>query len=459
MQTSPDEEIYLSLMEDVGDHTGKRGDYRRRYLNYPYPQRLAVLSDVVKLHILRERGDIPQYLELQEQIFALAPDQKRPQDIALLAIMRWLQGQIEVIKPVTSEQEVLVISMAIWGEEYTKRVLEYNFKTLMARGNLPSLAVEKKIILFIQADEAARKTIEAAPITLQMRAIGAHLDFAMIPDEITPKDQEMTYWMLGAGATLALEYAKAFKATFHHSYPDIIYSDNFFSELFRLSKEHKAILAPGMRSDESLMIPELQAYVKEHSISIPSDTLMALHMNCLHIVAWPYLVNNRSSAWVYPNSHVMLWESEDHIYFNSPHLNILWLDYSIIKNLPVRFYMTLDSELDLIIKGDDFYIPRKEDKLYMHELSSPERAAIDDNYAHAVDVALTIWARLKHRDVLKFFIRGMAVAINREIRPIPENVITYEQAKAERKFLYNSFVSLDPYAKLPGERWHKGRVF
>lgn len=452
--------IYQEIMDDVSAMRGSEDTPPTRYERYPYPQRLAILSDILKLHTLRERGDITRYLELQEEIFELDPTRVRNHDFALYTMMHWLQSQMDIITPATAEKDVLVITMAVWGGEYTQRMLDFNFKSMMSRENLPSIAVEKRIIIYIQTDQTGMDIIETSEIALRMRAIGVHFEYTVIPDDLLSMitgDTEMAYWMLGAAATLGIHYAKSLHASYHHSYPDVIYSNKFFSEVLRLSKEHKAILAPGFRSDEEMLKPLLKDYNKD-VISVPSADLMALHLNCIHAVAWPYMVNNRNSIWSYPLSHVMLWESEEALHISSPHLNILWLDYEMIKDLESRFYMTLDSEMDFICKDEDYYIPREQDEIYMPELSYPERASMVDSYDDAMNVSHLIWSRIKRRDVLKFFIRGYRVKINRNIRPVPENVILNAQAVAERKYLYNTLLSTDPYARST-KRTHVGRVF
>lgn len=195
-------------------------------------------------------------------------------------------------------------------------------------------------------------------------------------------------------------------------------------------------------------------------LSIPSPDLLAHHMNCLHLAAWSYLVNNRQYAWSYPQNHVLIWESPNSITINSPHLNALWLDFSVIKDLPARFYWTLDSEMDLICKGEDFYIPQECDDLYQAELSPPDRQAIADTYVEAITCARQLWAALTHRDTLKFFLRGMQTKLNPEIRkcgkPLSTNLIA-----SETNYLFNTILSCDPYAggDLLVSRTHEGRFY
>lgn len=454
--------LYESVMKSIDEFTGMEGHNQPRYKQYPYPQRLSVLSDTVKIHTLREHGNIGRYLEAQAEIFALAPSQARKQDKTLYSIIQWLNTQMKAINPRPPENAV-VISLLVFGKEYIDKMLNYTFKSLMAFENLPCLVVEKRVIIYLQTDAGGQSRIEKAPVTLAIKALGVHFEYAIIPDEIIAKlgGDEMTYWMLGACASLALHYAKSLGAAFHHSYPDIVYSNKFFSELLRLSKGNKSILGPGMRSDESLLIPMLKKYCKAAAISIPAADLMAHHMNCLHMVAFPYVVNHRPVNWYYPQNHVLLWESETHMHFNSPHVNAWWLDYSVIKDLPARYYQTLDSELDLICKGEDFYMPDGGDDLYQAELSPADRASIRDMYGDVGTCARTIWAAVSSRDTVKFFIRGMKVPINREIRPEQPGCFPEAQIRAEKNFLFNTMMASDPHTRVDAKRKraHAGSLF
>lgn len=462
--TYPDYPIHKLIMRAVDEYTGKEGNSQLRFEThpYPYPQRLGVLNDTLKMHILREKGDIKEYLSLQEQVFTLCPEQTRKQETALYKIIQWLDIQMQKVIQ-KHDVEALVISMAVWGDSYTRKMLDYTFKSLMSFNNLPCLVLEKRVILHIQTTEKDRLTIEGSDIVKRMRAIGVVFEYVIITDEVKTLlvDVDTNYWMIGACASLALWFSSINGAAFHHSYPDMVYSGKFFSELLRLSKSHKAILGPGMRGDESLLIPALTPYTTQEGLSVGAADLMAHHMNGLHLVAFPYVVNNRPKVWTYPQNHVILWESDQSVHFNSPHLNAWWLDHSIIKDLPPRYFWTFDSELDLICKEENYYIPQSCDDLYAAELSAPDRASVRDIYTTALGCAQNMWNVVGHRDVLKFFLRGMIVPLNRTIRPRHEGCFSAEQLRDERNFLFNTILSCDPYEndRFNRPRTHVGRIY
>lgn len=457
-----DIEIYKILLEAFNNYTGLKENDLPRYETYQYPQRLGRLSENLIERILRQMGDIELYLKLQAEIFKLAPEQSSILEMRIFAVINWLKDEMDKIKPVTPEKNLLVISMAVWGEQYTKKMLDYNFRSLMAYENLPCLCLEKTVILHLQTDEKTKKTILEAPIVTAMKAQGVIFEFSIIPSGLVNilKDGEIAYWMLGACASLGLEYAKSISAAFHHSYPDIFYSDKFFSECLSLSKTHKAILGSGFRSDESLMIPALSPYLTPLTLSIPAGDLIAHHLNNIHRCAWGNMVNNRPSYWLYPQSFVQMWESEEYFHLNIPHVMGYWLDNSVIKNLPKRFYHTMDSEMDFLIKGENYYMIN-DDEVYQCELSAPDRQTLFDSYVREDTVSQVIWNAISYRDTAKFFCREMKIKINRKIRPLPINYIPEKHVETMQRQLYNSLMALDPFSgiTLATPRTHLGYIF
>jgi hypothetical protein len=336
-------------------------------------------------------------------------------------------------------------------------------KSLMAEGNLPFITKHKHVIFYVQTNTAGRDTIEKSDITWKMKALGVHVQYVIISDDLISliTNDTAVYWMLGAAASLGIQYARKAGAAFHHSYPDFIYSDRFFSELFRLSQTHKSILTPGHRADESQFLPSLESYTSE-VISVPAADLVALHMNHIHINAWSCVVNNRMANRWYPQKHILIWESDDTIYFNCPHASVMWLAYEVIKDIQPRYFMTLDSELDLICKEGDFYIPQRCDDLYSVEFSNQARAPVQDLWVKTDDYTKYMWSVITHRDLIKFFVRAMEVPINRAIRPLPANqMLSKEQIFVERGTLYNAIVANDLYdgVILGRPRWHVGKIF
>ncbi len=441
---TPDVPVYQEIQQVIRGYMNEDAE-SKMYACFPYPQRYYALCEMLRHHVLKEAGDIKHYLTLRERIKVDPKYQESSFDRLVDLQQKWLFDQMRELQPFESSKPKLVISILMYGESYTKKFLNYGLKSMMA--SLP--LEEMQIIFHIQTDEKTKAKIPMID--------GAHIEFAIIPDEIiaqlTPGNP--TYWMLGTASSLGLHYAKKSGAAFHQSYPDMIYSDKYFQELLRLSKSHHNILGLGMRADESMLYPEIAPYCKD-IFSIPAADLMALHLNCWHISIHPNLVNNRPDFMIYPQTHILVWESENCVHFNSPHMAPIWISAETLRDLPDRFYMTNDSEMDLICKGLDFYIPQEQDELYSVECSEQGRSQFNQQYGDAALLGDFFWNLIGSRDLFKIFVKGMKVKLNRDIRPLHIKVMTSENVLAEQRHVFNSISSADPFR---GMSFKRGRCY
>lgn len=468
-RSPPDAQIFNEIIQARRNFLGIMDWGHPRYPVYDYPQRLCLLSDMNRVYILREIGDTQKFIEYEEQINAMPGKEASPQDKCTLDMAYWTDNAIKTMQSIESEKEKVIICLLAYGKEYLKKCIDLMLKSLMSEGNLPTLCKEKQPIFYIQTDKAGKETLENAPIVGKIKELGVLFEYVIIPDSLIEQiDIQSIYWLVGAAATVGIEYARANNAVFHHSYPDIIYSNNFFSELLRLSKGHKSILSPAHRTDEAVLIPNLKPYENDECLSIPSSDLVALSLNCLHMCHYPTLINNRPHMWSYPQHHYIMWETHEFVHFNCPHLNAIWLSAETISKAPQRFYISLDSELDFMCEGENYYIPQENDDLYLIEFSNQGKAKVEDLYVDHTNYANYFWKLSTNRDNFKFFVRGMKLRINRDIRPIKNaepwqvgNVMDDEGAMSEKVFLINVIQSKDPGVgtTLTRPRTHVNRIY
>lgn len=466
---SPDFQIFNEIIQARREFLGIFEWGHPRYEHYDYPQRLCLLSDMNRVYILREIGDIARFLDFEYRINKMAGKEPSPQDDCILQMVEWTDTAIKTMTSIQSDKEKVAISLLCYGESYTNKCLDVAFKSLMANGNLPTLCQYKQPIMYVQTDEESKAKLEATPIVGKMKEIGVLFEYCIIPDALIKQiDQASVYWLVGAAATVGIEYARVNNAVFHHSYPDIIYSDKFFSELLRLAQSHKSILSPAHRSDESSIVPALQPYNRGDNISVPAQDLVALSLNHLHMCHWPTLVNNRPHMWTYPKHHYIMWETFNVVHFNCPHLNAIWLSPETISKAPKRFYISLDSELDFMCEDENYYIPQECDDLYLVEFSNQGKQKVEDQFVPSDHYAQYFWSMSTNRDNFKFFVRGMKQKINRNVRPAkmkdpwqPGNVMDDEGAMNEKVFLVNTIQAKDPGVgtTLTRPRTHVGRIY
>lgn len=461
-ESSPDYRVFNEIIKLRQDFLGMPQWGHPRYSIYDYPQRLCLLSDMNRVYTLRELGDMPKFLELENAINKMPGKGASPQDTCILDMTNWTLDTINTMKvhKTASMKQKVIITLLVYGESYTQKCLDIMFKSLMTEGNLPSLCRHKTVIFHVQTDNIDR--FDKAPIIQKIKDLGAHFEYVEIPDELMKQiDSTSVYWLIGAAATIGIEYARKNNASYHHCYPDIVYSNNFFAELLRLTKLSPSILAPAHRSDENVLLPSIKPYENDDCISVPSPDLVALGLNAIHMCHWPTIVNNRPGNWSYPQSHTLIWETHHFVHFNCPHLNAWWLSAEAIEKIPQRFYISLDSELDFLCEGENYYIPQENDELYMVEFSNQGKQKVEDIYTDASNYASYFWKLSTNRDNFKFFIRGMKQKINRFLRPAKSNILDEASCMNEKVFLINMVQSRDPGVgtTLSRPRTHLNKIY
>ena len=459
-ETDPDHSVFNDIIEMRRNFLGMHDWGHPRYSVYDYPQRLCLLSDMNRVYTLREVGGIKKYLELETEIKSMPGKEDSPQDKCIYDMAQWTQDTIDAMKFYESDKDKVIFTLLVYGDEYTKKCLDYTFKSMMTPGNLPVICKEKRVIFHVQTDDPNR--LESAPIVAKMKELGAHFEYVIIPPDLMKQiDVSSVYWLIGAAATIGIEYARTCNAAYHHCYPDIIYSEKFFSELLRIIPLAPSILAPAHRGDEAVLLPSIKPYETEDVISIPSPDLVALGLNAIHMCHWPSIVNNRPAMWSYPQTHTLIWETLGTVHFNCPHLNAYWLSKEVVAKSPQRFYISLDSELDFLCEGENYYIPQENDELYIVEFSNQGKQKVEDVYLDAASYAIMLWKLITNRDNFKFFARGMKLKINRALRPAKENTMDENSCMNEKVYLLNTIQSRDPGVgtTLQRPRTHLNRLY
>lgn len=463
IEDQPDYPIYAEIMKCCEEYTGMSGANVATYFMHPYPQRLYTLNHLLRWHQFREEGDIKRFLRLSEQLEALPGRQSHANDHFVVNLAKWLEDSLAEMKPldVTTPREKVVISVMAWGKDFVQRMNDYLFKSWFADGNMAYLASQKLVILNFHTTMDWIEAISSSEYGKKLQDLGVRFATTIIPKELTEGiNRDTIYWLVGASATLGINYAKVNGAAYHHSCPDAIYSSNYFKELLRLSGEHENILQIAMRTDECSMMKALMDYETESALSIPSEDLVAHSLNSLHITETLSLMNNRPALEAIPVGHKLYWESDNTLHMQSPHVNAAWLSFNSIKELPQRFYHSIDSELDLICRGANFYIPKAEDHLYIAELSHQSAYPTNDGYLHVREYGDLFWKVISIRDLLKFFYPGMTIAINRNLRPNAP-VMSEKQIVQEKEQLRYCILMADPFKgkKMARERLHDQQMY
>src|SRR5579862_3409932 len=120
---APDYRIFCEIIELRRKFLGIMDWSHPRYEIYDYPQRLCLLSDMNRIYILREIGDLTRYLKYEQEIRQMEGKTNSPQDQCIFDMAEWTYKSIKEMKPFSSEKPRIVLSLLCYGEEYTKKCL------------------------------------------------------------------------------------------------------------------------------------------------------------------------------------------------------------------------------------------------------------------------------------------------------------------------------------------------
>lgn len=434
----PDQQLY----DDITDEATKRftelsiqGGEIHNYFLYPYPQRLHILREMLRIYVLREVGNYRMFITETYKINALCGHTAQPYDDCLLKMCEWLRDTVDGLKDYqrSTDKPRIVLSMLAWGSSYIERVRSGCLQSWLSAGNIAELYKTRDATLYIHTDVEGRKLFESSSEIQRLKYAGLIVDYAIIPKEIIEYmryireeiwDPSSKFWLVGASAALGITYANKQGAGYHQVIPDAVYSQDFFKEVVRLADDehHEVILQQSIRTDSDVMTKALSPYRKEGVLTIPSTDLVSLALNSIHLSAFNQIVNNRvlagaGSEELLPDYHLLYWESNEALHIHTPHLDMVYLAASRAQNVPDRFFMSFDSEIDLVVgKEDTFYITQKDDYLFKAEMTPPQNYGVVDTYVSIDNFCETFWKAVAWRDMLKFFARGVTIRFNPELR-------------------------------------------
>jgi hypothetical protein len=253
----------------------------------------------------------------------------------------------------------LVMGFPLWGQEYTRRFLDYSLPSLLASLDVLDAAGWEMIIY---ADEVAHTLLKQADTA------GVYSLRAM-PDDIVERlhNQPMLkYSALAAVHHVIVRYAGLVGAGAHAACPDAIYSERFFERLFGLAERHPAIVGMNLAMANAARF-SLDEHRRGQVIAIPARTAGDL---CLRGVnaEWRAAQMNDRPAHHMPASHVIWWRTRDTVRIHSPHVNIAWLSNEQCRQVEGGVTGTLDAEAERYT-GDDWYAIQAEDDMAWFSVS------------------------------------------------------------------------------------------
>jgi hypothetical protein len=272
-----------------------------------------------------------------------------------------------------------LIQCAVWGEKYATRFILTTASTLRAPANLEALRKRGRLLLFtdgpgfdvlwrfireMQADGVPTSVVMIPPFVMD-----AHNEQALIK----PRTQERTFPLLGCTQNLSVQIAGRYGLGFHATFPDHLYSDQYFPNLFRLADQHEAIAQTSISADISVM-PEIEK--RRHadgSLAISPAELGALGFANLHGQSSGNLMNRGAEFLGYPSSHCCIWQGRDKLFVHVCHMNATYLSPRLCAMAPIKYFSPIDCNLPFLMPKGSWIIPKASDGMTFIEVSDDSK--------------------------------------------------------------------------------------
>jgi hypothetical protein len=89
----------------------------------------------------------------------------------------------EALRAQHPDCDLFTMGCIVWGEEYINNFLRYNFRSMLAEGNLPSLKRQGPVIFSIVTDSDGERRMRQHALFASMSDIG-QVEFTVIPDDV-----------------------------------------------------------------------------------------------------------------------------------------------------------------------------------------------------------------------------------------------------------------------------------
>lgn len=329
-------------------------------------------------------------------------------------LRKWFDKEMAGIyksSPFIPDNLALLMGTPLWGEQFIKRFFDFCVPSLLAGGNISALKGACRLVLFTAKEDfdqicAGVGALENAGIEVEIHFIPKHI--MKIVGE-TPYNK---YWLLGTVQQLCLQIARRKGMGFHMLMPDHLYSEAFFSNLFRLAKDHQAIAQTTISGDVDACMNEIEAFRAGDAIAIAGEALGGIVYRNMHKQNYRLVMNGRDLWGAMPDSHFYFWVGKDRLHIHCCHMNVTYLSPRLVFQAPVRLHNALDTELPAYMP-DEVYMPMLEDKMVFTELSDDTKGG-DRPDIPLPEWACRVWATVHFR---KPYMRFMGM---KNVLPIPK---------------------------------------
>ena len=346
-------------------------------------------------HLLSKYGDLQAAIEALELIKSASNVQstkyrQKSEFMAkllpdVLSVESKLRNQ--TIDDHTGAKNKLIISIMVWGDKYTDLFLNYCLPSLVGPGNLEKIS-DVDIYWHIFTSNKTKKSLLANKLFNSVSK-NNHARFEIIPQEVIDSSEFINrYWMLGAYTQTSLIYAASIQAYVHFTNPDVVYSKDFFKNLFEISKRKSniIILSSSFSTWEDSICRVLdEVKSKNGYIAISSKELHCLGLQHLHKIYHSCFIDPvKIREGPLPGLPLLVWREDNVLVMHIKFLNPMLVSYKVLDREMRLSYYTIDSEIIKLVNQINnsevnIHVINEEDDIGFIEISSIKAEGIDKN--------------------------------------------------------------------------------
>jgi hypothetical protein len=227
----------------------------------------------------------------------------RPVVDYLLNILNYSIAQQALIKSNGNKKSYL-LHVCIWGDDYSKKFLDFLVPSLLAEGNIPEISKRIKIIFLINCDLKTHEKINSSPV-INLLERHCQIEFDIIPEQIftslkaaennclskfislvTKTRPDWKYYLLGCLQNLAMLSAQKSKSYISFLMPDLILSEKSLTTLFaKIFEGKKAAVVTAFRCLDTQVKYHIKDYYNNEALNIGAQELCEIAAATMHTAA------------------------------------------------------------------------------------------------------------------------------------------------------------------------------
>jgi len=272
-------------------------------------------------------------------------DQMMPQ---LLPYLQTVEDGIKHDEAQTKGVGGVVISIAVWGDDYLDLFVRYCLPSLGAPGNLIDID-DVPIHWHVFTNDSGKRYLTEREAFFNFKE-STTIRFEIVPSPLLKMAQgDNKYWAYGGMSQTSFRYAAGLNAHVHFMNPDTVYSAGFFKRTLEIMDKEGAtvILSNSFRTIAETVRKELDNLkLNTETINLEACQLHSLGLKHLHPAygsSFPSPDEMRKG--MLPRATVLGWQDGDNLILHTPHYQPILVSRNVIEQTMQLSYFTVDSSI------------------------------------------------------------------------------------------------------------------